>query len=253
MNALLKPTLIDAGQEAWPGGLPLPGPSPWRAAVQYVLAAGLLVLCAPVMLVVAVLVRATSPGPVIYSQTRLGWRGRRFRIYKFRTMWHDCERRSGPRWSSPGDPRVTPLGRFLRWSHLDELPQLWNVLRGDMCLVGPRPERPEFVRVLREAIPPYTLRLHVRPGVTGLAQVQLPSDTDLGSVRRKLAYDLYYIQHGGLSLDLRLIVCTAFTAFGVPYRWVRPVLRIPDHRAVEGHPAVPRPHPATLARMEALS
>jgi lipopolysaccharide/colanic/teichoic acid biosynthesis glycosyltransferase len=225
----------------------------WRLGVHTVLAAVLLVLSAPVLAVVAVLVKLSSRGPVIYSQTRLGQGGRHFRIYKFRTMWHNCERVSGACWSAPGDPRVTGVGRFLRWSHLDELPQLWNVLHGDMSLVGPRPERPEFLPQLEHALPHYRRRLQVRPGVTGLAQVQLAADTDLSSVRRKLAYDLYYIEHSGIGLDLRLIACTGLAAAGLPYRWLQALLRIPGPAAVERHPSVRPPHAATIARMEALS
>ena len=130
--------------------------------------------------------------------------GRPFTLFKIRTMAHDCEKASGARWSTPGDPRITRVGAFLRKTHLDELPQLWNVLRGDMSLVGPRPERPEFTPLLEQVVPHYRDRLAVRPGVTGLAQVQLPADTDLDSVRRKLAYDLYYIRHLNGWLDLRL-------------------------------------------------
>ena len=109
-------------------------------------------------------------------------------------MYHDCERLTGARWSTPGDNRVTWIGKILRATHIDELPQLFNILRGEMSLVGPRPERPEIVVGLELAIPCYRDRLQVRPGVTGLAQVQLPPDTDLESVRRKVAYDLYYIE-----------------------------------------------------------
>jgi lipopolysaccharide/colanic/teichoic acid biosynthesis glycosyltransferase len=215
-----------------------------------VLAGVLLVAAAPVMLVVALLVKLTSRGPVIYSQTRLGLDGRPFRIYKFRTMWHNCEHHSGPRWSSTGDPRVTPLGRFLRATHLDELPQLVNVLRRDMSLVGPRPERPEFVPHLEEAIPGYRARLRVRPGVTGLAQVQLPPDSDLTSVRHKLVCDLYYIDHGGLFLDVRLMICTALAVVGVPFDWLRALLRIPVLTGVNGHASFGPPHAATLAQIE---
>ena len=157
---------------------------------------------------------------MIYCQIRLGLNGRRFTIYKIRSMYHDCERVTGPRWSMPGDKRVTWIGKLLRATHIDELPQLWNIIRGDMSLVGPRPERPEIVVTLELAIPCYQHRLQVRPGVTGLAQVQLPPDTDLESVRRKVAYDLYYIEHSSLWLDIRLIVATisvssnpAFLAF----------------------------------------
>src|SRR5207248_4660391 len=138
------------------------------------------------------LVKLTSPGPMLYTQTRLGRRGRPFTIYKIRTMLHDCESLTGPQWSTPGDTRITRVGRWLRRTHIDELPQLWNVLRGDMSLVGPRPERPEFIPELENAIPFYRDRLLVRPGITGLAQVQLPPDTDMDSVRRQLAHDIYY-------------------------------------------------------------
>ena len=129
------------------------------------------------------LVRLTSRGPGIYKQARVGKDGRKFMMYKIRTMRQDAEAASGPMWTQAHDPRVTFLGRVLRKLHLDELPQLFNVLKGEMSLVGPRPERPEFVRVLAEAIPGYRNRLAVRPGVTGLAQVNLPPDTDIASVR----------------------------------------------------------------------
>src|SRR5205823_10851019 len=158
-----------------------------------------------------------SRGPVFYSQTRLGRGGRPFRIYKIRTMVHNCERQSGARWCTSGDPRITPVGRFLRATHLDELPQLWNVLRGDMSLIGPRPERPEIIAALERAIPRYHDRLLVRPGLSGLAQVQLPADTDLHSVRRKLAYDLYYVEQLGAWLDLRLALATALYLLRVPF------------------------------------
>jgi lipopolysaccharide/colanic/teichoic acid biosynthesis glycosyltransferase len=176
-----------------------------KAALDFTAALALFVLSAPLLLVLALLVRLTSRGPAFYTQIRVGRHGRPFKIYKLRTMTHACERQTGPRWSPPGDSRVTPFGRFLRKTHLDELPQLLNVLKGDMSLVGPRPERPEFFPALEQEIPRYRERLQVRPGVTGLAQVQLPPDTDLDSVRRKLAYDLYYIRHLGPWLDLRII------------------------------------------------
>jgi lipopolysaccharide/colanic/teichoic acid biosynthesis glycosyltransferase len=148
-------------------------------------------------------------------------------------MVHDCEKASGARWSVLGDPRVTPLGRFLRRTHLDELPQLWNVLRGDMSLVGPRPERPEFVPALERALPHYRDRLAVRPGVTGLAQVQLPPDTDLESVRRKLAFDLYYIRYISFWLDLRLTACTAVHMAGVPIFTLGRLFALPARAVVE--------------------
>src|SRR5262249_18845124 len=169
----------------------------------------------------------TSRGPAFYTQARLGRNGRAYTLYKLRTMTHDCERHSGARWAMPGDPRVTPFGAFLRKTHLDELPQLWNVLRGDMSLVGPRPERPEFVPTLAQSIPHYRERLRVKPGVTGLAQVRLPADTDLESVRRKLAYDLYYVKHMGPWLDTRLVLCTLFKMLGLPFRLLAAMFWLP--------------------------
>jgi lipopolysaccharide/colanic/teichoic acid biosynthesis glycosyltransferase len=193
----------------------------------------LAVLTAPLVLLASLGIKLTSRGPVLYSQTRVGRNGRPFAIYKLRTMVHDCERLTGPQWATSRDPRVTRFGRFLRRTHLDELPQLWNVLRGDMSLIGPRPERPEFVGHLEKALPHYRDRLLVRPGVTGLAQVQLPPDTDLDSVRRKLAYDLYYVRHGGPWMDLRILFGTAFKMAGVPFWVIRAVFRIPGQDIVE--------------------
>ena len=204
-----------------------------KAAAEFLLAAVLLVLAAPVLAVAALAVKLTSRGPVLYSQVRVGKNGRPFTLYKIRTMIHDCEKASGVQWSRPGDPRITRVGAFLRRTHLDELPQLWNVLRGDMSLVGPRPERPEFTPALERALPHYRDRLTVRPGVTGLAQVQLPPDTDLTSVRRKLSYDLYYIRYRGLWLDLRLVACTAVHMMGVPYAALRSLFGMPPPNAVE--------------------
>jgi lipopolysaccharide/colanic/teichoic acid biosynthesis glycosyltransferase len=193
----------------------------------------LLVLAAPIILLAAVLVKLTSRGPVFYTQTRLGLDGREYIIYKLRSMFHNCERHSGACWSTAGDPRITPVGRWLRRLHIDELPQLWNVLRGDMSLVGPRPERPEFIPHLEEALPLYRLRRAVAPGVTGLAQVQLPPDTDLESVRRKLAYDLYYVYNGNPWLDLQLLAATAIHVMGVPYSLIGKFLFLPRSEKVE--------------------
>jgi lipopolysaccharide/colanic/teichoic acid biosynthesis glycosyltransferase len=192
------------------------------------LALALCVPAAPVVLLAAALVKVTSPGPSVFRQRRLGRGGRVFTIYKLRTMNHECERLSGPRWSTHGDPRVTGVGRVLRRLHVDELPQLWNVLRGDMSLVGPRPERPEFLPGLKDAFPDYERRLEVRPGITGLAQIQLPADTDLNSVRRKLACDIYYVEHESAWLDLRILLATGGKVFGVPFAWTGAVLRIPN-------------------------
>jgi lipopolysaccharide/colanic/teichoic acid biosynthesis glycosyltransferase len=199
-----------------------------KATGDFVAAIILIVLTAPLMVLSMILVKLTSRGPVIYSQTRLGRGGRPFTIYKIRTMFHNSEATTGPRWSTADDPRITPVGRFLRRTHLDELPQLWNILRGEMSLVGPRPERPEFVTQLERAIPRYRARLVVRPGMTGLAQVQLPPDTDLNSVWRKLMCDLSYIAQLSFWLDLRILACTVFNLLGIPYATSLKIFRVPS-------------------------
>lgn len=204
-----------------------------KAAGDFVTALVLLILTCPLILGAMLLVKLTSSGPMLYTQTRLGRRGRPFTIYKIRTMMNDCESLTGPRWSTPGDTRVTPVGRWLRRTHLDELPQLWNVLRGDMSLVGPRPERPEFVPRLEHTVAHYRLRLAVRPGVTGLAQVQLPPDSDLESVRIKTAYDLHYIRTIGAWLDVRIAWATLFKLLGFPYTRLRTLFRLPPRLAIE--------------------
>jgi lipopolysaccharide/colanic/teichoic acid biosynthesis glycosyltransferase len=210
------------------------------------LGAILLVPAIPIILLAAGVVRLTSAGPAFYIQSRLGRGGRQFQIIKLRTMYHDCEKLSGPRWSTPGDPRITPVGRFLRATHLDELPQLVNVLRLEMSLVGPRPERPEIVPALEQAIPNYSHRLRVRPGVTGLAQLRLPADTCVSGVRQKLAFDLHYIRSCGPWLDLRLVACTALKVVGLPLCRLLNLCAIPDSVAV-GLPDAPPDAPLTHA------
>jgi lipopolysaccharide/colanic/teichoic acid biosynthesis glycosyltransferase len=205
-----------------------------KHAFDAVAAAILLVLTAPLVVLAALAVKLTSRGPVIYRQTRTGKDGKPYSIFKIRTMAHNCESATGARWALPSDPRITWVGRFLRNTHLDELPQLWNILRGEMSLVGPRPERPEFVVRLRQVFPDYCGRLTVRPGVTGLAQIQLPADTDLASVGRKLAFDLYYVNRRTLWLDLRIILGTAFTVLSIPFSVPRLILQLPDGNAVAG-------------------
>jgi lipopolysaccharide/colanic/teichoic acid biosynthesis glycosyltransferase len=207
----------------------------FKYAIDFCLAGLLLLLTAPVLLISALLVKLTSRGPMIYSQVRLGRDGRPYRIYKLRSMYHLCEVKSGPQWSRNGDPRITPLGRFLRRSHIDELPQLWNILRGEMSLIGPRPERPEFIPALTKAIPLYPMRLAVRPGVTGLAQVQLPADTDLASVRRKVAYDLYYVHQASLWIDTRILVATLFKVCCASFEFIRRTFLLPSPAAVQKH------------------
>lgn len=178
----------------------------------------------PVVGLLCVLVKLTSRGPALYSQRRLGRYGRQFWIYKLRTMQHDCERLTGAVWAQPQDPRVTALGRILRVTHLDELPQLFNVLRGEMSLVGPRPERPEIVDCLVPEIPDYEDRLGVLPGLTGLAQICVHADSTLDDVRTKLKYDLAYMRQASFSLDVRILICTAFKVFGLNRSWLRAIV-----------------------------
>jgi lipopolysaccharide/colanic/teichoic acid biosynthesis glycosyltransferase len=194
----------------------------------------LFVLTAPLVALAAIAVKLTSRGPVFYCQTRTGLGGRPYTIYKVRTMAHNCESQTGVRWASSGDPRITWVGRWLRRTHIDELPQLLNILRGEMSLVGPRPERPEFVVRLEQVFPEYHRRLAVRPGLSGLAQIQLPPDSDLESVRRKLVYDLYYVDRRTLWLDIRIILSTICKVLSIPFVVPRTVLQMPSGDAVEG-------------------
>jgi lipopolysaccharide/colanic/teichoic acid biosynthesis glycosyltransferase len=160
---------------------------------------------------VALLIKLTSPGPVFFRQERVGLRAEVFTVYKFRTMRQDAECETGPVWAQKHDPRITPLGRFLRKTRLDELPQLWNVLKGDMSFVGPRPERPEFVSSLSAQIPYYNLRNIIPPGLTGWAQVRYRYGATVEDAKRKLEYDLYYIKHMSIALDLLIIFETVKT------------------------------------------
>jgi lipopolysaccharide/colanic/teichoic acid biosynthesis glycosyltransferase len=189
-------------------------------------------LSLPFVALACLVVKVTSPGPAIYSQRRIGWKNREFTIYKIRTMRTDAERTGGPRWCVPGDTRVTAVGRVLRACHVDELPQLWNVLRGEMSLVGPRPERPEFMPKIRPFVPGYDARHAVRPGITGLAQVQVGADTEVSNVARKLVYDLYYVENAGPALEAWIYVGTLLKVCGVSLetlrRWMDLNLERPD-------------------------
>jgi lipopolysaccharide/colanic/teichoic acid biosynthesis glycosyltransferase len=176
-----------------------------------------LILTAPLMLVIACLVRLT-PGPIIYRQIRVGEGGRPFTIYKFRTMRRDAEEPGEPAYAQENDPRVTPVGRLLRKTHLDELPQLWVVLKGDMSIVGPRPERPEFIPMLEEAVPFFTRRLLVKPGITGWAQLRRDYASDLEGAADKLSYDLWYVRHRNVVVDLAICAKTFSTLFMRPGR-----------------------------------
>jgi lipopolysaccharide/colanic/teichoic acid biosynthesis glycosyltransferase len=210
--------------------------SPYRDSVRrglnVVLAAGLIFLTLPVMILTALAVRLSSPGPVLFTQPRVGLDRRRdspdlpvdprrkvdhggrvFRIYKFRTMVHQPEGEGRQVWARPGDPRITPVGRILRRYRLDELPQLFNVLKGDMNLVGPRPEQPEIFKSLRDVIHDYPRRQRVRPGITGLAQVNRAYDRTLDDVRRKLEWDLAYVEQESPAEDLRILLKTVPVVF----------------------------------------
>jgi sugar transferase (PEP-CTERM system associated) len=171
----------------------------------------LLFVAAPLMLLVALAVRLTSPGPVLYRQTRVGKGDEPFTVYKFRSMYADAEARTGAVWATRNDPRITPLGRFLRTSRLDELPQLYNVLRGDMAIAGPRPERPEFVKTLNEKIPFYRQRHCVKPGITGWAQINYKYGDTMEDTIMKLEYDLYYIKNISIALDAYIFFHTIKT------------------------------------------
>ncbi|MBA3315019.1 MAG: sugar transferase [Planctomycetota bacterium] len=181
-----------------------------KPLIEYPLAVVISLFAIPIVLIAALATKITSSGPCFFRQTRVGLNGREFQVVKIRTMVVDAEALTGPVWSLSGDPRITRLGRFLRASHIDEFPQLLNVLRGEMSLIGPRPERPEFVAQLEWQMEHYSQRLNVRPGITGLAQMLLPPDSDTESVRIKLKHDLYYVRHMSLLLDLKILVHTAW-------------------------------------------
>ncbi len=170
-----------------------------------------LVVLAPVMLLVAGFISVFDRGPVLFRQMRLGEGGRTFEMLKFRTMVVDAERQGRARWAVDNDPRVTRVGRVLRKARLDELPQLWNVLRGEMSIVGPRPERPEFMEELAEGVPFWTRRHLLKPGITGWAQVRHHYTSDVTGTAEKLGYDLYYLKHRSLFLDLAIVLKTART------------------------------------------
>ncbi|MEZ6194483.1 MAG: sugar transferase [Planctomycetota bacterium] len=167
-----------------------------------------LVILLPLLAILCVLIKLTSRGPVFFTQERVGQYGQHFKILKLRTMVVDAEQSTGPIWARENDPRCTPLGRLLRLSHLDEIPQLINVVVGHMSIVGPRPERPVFVEQFRRQIANYEDRLTVKPGITGLAQVYHTYDATLRDVRKKLAYDLLYVRKMCMMTDLVIIFLT---------------------------------------------
>ena len=193
----------------------LPARRSWRerfAAAEWrvrdvTICAGLLIATLPVSLAAVCLIKLDSPGPVFYHQVRAGLHGQPFTLLKFRTMRPDAES-GGPSWAAVRDPRITRIGAHLRAARIDELPQLLNVLRGDMSLIGPRPERPHFVAQLVEVIPGYHQRTEILPGITGWAQVNRPYGASVEDARDKLRYDLYYVRHRSRLLDLRILMAT---------------------------------------------
>ncbi|MBI5874121.1 MAG: sugar transferase [Candidatus Omnitrophica bacterium] len=167
-----------------------------------------LIVTFPIVLISILIIRITSSGPALYRQVRVGRDGRFFELYKLRTMVIDAEKQTGPVWAKENDPRITIFGKFLRKSRIDEIPQLVNVLKGEMSLIGPRPERPEFVDMLSKEIADYQKRLNVRPGITGLAQIKQAYDSTIEDVRRKVKFDLLYIKRMCFLTDLRIILST---------------------------------------------
>ncbi|XZE54256.1 sugar transferase [Planctomycetaceae bacterium SH139] len=193
--------------------------------VDRLIASALLVVTSPLTLLLGLLVRLTSRGPSFYRQERVGLDGKTFKMIKLRSMIVDAEKEGKPIWCVKGDPRITPLGHVLRKLHLDELPQLLNVARGEMSLVGPRPERPSICEDLAEEIEGYYQRLQVKPGITGLSQINLPPDLTIEDVRRKQTLDLCYIEQTNFSMELRILLATCMRVFGIKgetvMRWMR--------------------------------
>ncbi|MEO1021342.1 MAG: sugar transferase [Bacteroidota bacterium] len=201
-------------------GLPIIEISPepmqlWEKAVKRIIdltiSLVVLVVGLPVWIGLAIGVRATSKGPSIFSQERVGRNGHPFTMYKFRTMYEDAEAKTGPMWATENDPRITPLGYWLRKLRLDEVPQLLNVIKGEMSLVGPRPERAHFVDQFKLQIPLYLRRLRVRPGITGWAQVKWKYDASLDDVKEKTKYDLYYVENTSVKMDIKILIFTILT------------------------------------------
>jgi exopolysaccharide biosynthesis polyprenyl glycosylphosphotransferase len=189
----------------------------WEAQIKRLMditvSIAVLALGAPVWLLVAAVIKLTSPGPVVYNQLRVGRNGKNYTMYKFRSMYQDAEKRSGPTWASENDPRITPVGRFIRKTRLDEIPQFYNVLKGEMSLVGPRPERPFFVEQLKLEIPWYVRRIKMKPGITGWAQVKHKYDASIEDVKQKVMYDLYYFENMSITLDIKIILRTFWVVF----------------------------------------
>lgn len=189
----------------------------WQAQIKRIfdIVVSLIVLVPffPIWVMVGLIVKLTDPGPAVYSQERIGQNGKPFVMYKFRSMYTDAEAKSGPAWATENDPRITPWGRFMRKTRLDEVPQMWNVLKGEMSFVGPRPERQHFIDKLTLEIPWYIKRLKMKPGVTGWAQVKHKYDETIEDVKTKVMYDLYYFENMSLLLDIKIIFQTVMVVF----------------------------------------
>jgi exopolysaccharide biosynthesis polyprenyl glycosylphosphotransferase len=185
-----------------------PGSRALKRLFDLVAATVFLIVTAPISLLVAILIKLHDGGPVLFRQARVGRGGTVFVLCKFRSMRVDAEADTGPVWAQRDDPRVTAIGRWMRPFGIDEIPQVWNVLRGDMSFVGPRPERPEFVHTLEAAIPWYDHRHAVRPGITGWAQVNFPYGATVDAARQKLEYDLYYLTHACVRMDIAIMLRT---------------------------------------------
>jgi exopolysaccharide biosynthesis polyprenyl glycosylphosphotransferase len=179
-----------------------------RRLFDIIFSSSLLVLVSPILVFAAIFIKLESRGPVLYRQTRVGYRAKEYEIYKFRSMKKDAEANGHAQWAVQNDPRITRVGGFVRRTRIDELPQLFNVLRGDMSVIGPRPERPSFVKLLTDKVPHYHDRSYVKPGITGWAQVSFPYGASVDDARMKLAYDLYYIKRRCLLFDLLILATT---------------------------------------------
>ena len=179
-----------------------------KRALDFLLSTITLIVFSPLFILIGIIIKINSKGPIIYSQKRLGYRGRSYNIYKFRSMVADAEEESGPVWTLDDDPRITSIGKILRKYRIDELPQFINVFLGQMNIIGPRPERPYFIEKLKEKFPLYERRFRVRPGITGWSQIKHPSDTKEEDVRQKLRYDFYYIENLSFNLDLKIFAST---------------------------------------------
>ena len=179
-----------------------------KRASDFLLSTISLIVFSPLFILIGIIIKINSKGPIIYSQKRLGYRGRPYNIYKFRSMVADAEEKSGPVWTLDDDPRITSIGKILRKYRIDEIPQFINVFLGQMSIIGPRPERPYFIEKLKEKFPLYERRFRVRPGITGWSQIKHPSDTKEEDVRQKLRYDFYYIENLSFNLDLKIFAST---------------------------------------------